>query len=100
MLEESNPSWTAEIEKLKVIGRCGCGACPTIIFSESYSKPESKRIIADYTGITKDEDMVGLFVWAGEKEILELEIYPISDSDVCVLPKLDSLKPTEVNIIE
>ena len=36
--------WTNLIENLKVIARCGCGKCPTIIFGKTFTRKFKKGI--------------------------------------------------------
>ena len=86
--------WTNLITNLKVIARCGCGKCPTIIFGETFdSEIQNGNLIIDYAGIGKNGELVGISVFGTDKIPTELEFYSIDgESDIIEIPKIETLK--------
>ncbi|WP_299782960.1 hypothetical protein [uncultured Formosa sp.] len=82
--------WTNLIGNLKVIARCGCAKCPTIIFGETFdSEIQKGRLIIDYVGKGKNGEKIGISVFGTEQMPTELEFYSIDgESDIIDLPQI------------
>ena len=95
LFSKEKPEWKNVTKNLKVIARCGCGKCPTILFGETLeSEIEKGRLIIDYLGKGKNGDLIGISLFGNEKMSTELEFYSVNgESEVKELPILDSLKP-------
>ena len=95
MLERVAPQRHHEIATLKIIGRCGCGMCPTIIFGTSYDQKLPSGIlgeIAQYTGFNAQQLEVGIALIVRDDAISELEVWGMEGA-VISLPSLRSLIP-------
>ncbi len=95
LFEKEKSEWTNLIGNLKVIARCGCGNCPTIIFGKSFdSEIQKGHLIIDYSGKGKNGELIGVSVFGSDKMPTELEFYSIDgESDITEMPKIVTLKP-------
>jgi len=86
--------WTNLIGNLKVIARCGCGKCPTIMFGKTFdSKVQNENLIIDYIGKNKNGELIGVSVFGNDQMPTELEFYSIDGkTEVIEIPKIDTLK--------
>ncbi|WP_405246157.1 hypothetical protein [Cellulophaga sp. Asnod2-G02] len=94
--------WTNLIGNLKVIARCGCGKCPTIIFGKTFdSEIQNGNLIIDYAGKGKNGELIGISVFGTDQMPTELEFYSIDgESDITEMPKIDTLKSITENLTE
>lgn len=96
LLSKSAPECVAEIERLEVVARCGCGKCPTIMF---HSVPEygkgGERLVADFQDGDEASGLVGIMLWERNGEISELEAWSIDGKDVSDWPSLSTVRPLE-----
>lgn len=97
---KEKPEWIHLIDTLKVIARCSCGKCPTIIFGKSFdSEVQKGDLKIDYTGKSKNGDMIGVSVFGTDQMPTELEFYSIDGkSDVTEMPSLETLKSLAENL--
>jgi hypothetical protein len=94
--------WTNLIENLKVIARCGCGKCPTIIFGKTFdSEIQKGNLLIDYAGKGKNGDLIGISVFGNDEMPTELEFYSIEgESEIIEIPKIETLKSITENLTE
>lgn len=92
--------WTNLIGNLKVIARCGCGKCPTIIFGKTFdSEIQNGNLIIDYAGKGKNGELIGISVFGTEQMPTELEFYSIDGkSEIIEMPKIETLKSITENL--
>ncbi len=92
--------WTNLIGNLKVIARCGCGKCPTILFGKTFdSEIQKGHLIIDYIGKGKNRELIGISVFGTEHMPTELEFYSIDgESDITEIPQIDTLEPSKYKI--
>ena len=96
LLQLEAPDRLSQIESLKVIAKCGCGGCPTVLFGNSFdSAPVTKDhyILADYAGTNASGGLIGVMVWANDSDITELECYSIDGSEPVTWPVPLALRP-------
>jgi hypothetical protein len=85
---EAKGSFGSQLPALAVVGHCGCG-CPSIDFLPAR---QGARVVAEATGTTPDDEMVGLILWAQDTELSGLEVYSFGERDTpYALPVLSSL---------
>ncbi len=86
--------WTNLIGNLKVIARCGCGKCLTIMFGKTFdSEIQKGNLIIDYTGKGKNGELIGISVFGTDQMPTELEFYSIDgESGITEMPETDTLK--------
>ena len=83
------------INELKVIGRCGCGNCPTVLFGYSFADQilTNEKLLFDYIGKTSENKIVGILVFGNENIISELEFYsPDGELELLKHPEINSLE--------
>tara|TARA_R110001583_G_scaffold194654_1_gene366117 strand:+ start:1745 stop:2113 length:369 start_codon:yes stop_codon:yes gene_type:complete len=92
--------WINLIGNLKVIARCGCGNCPTIIFGKTFdSEIQKGNLIIDYAGKDKNGELIGISVFGTDKIPTELEFYSIDGkSEITEMPKIETLKTITENL--
>ncbi len=88
---KEKPEWINLIGNLKVIARCGCGKCPTIILGKTFNSEIKKgNLIKDYEGKGKNGELIGISVFGTEQMPTELEFYSLDGkSDIKELPSLN-----------
>ena len=90
LLQLEAPERLPQMESLKVIAKCGCGGCPTVLFGSSFdAAPVTKDhyILADYAGTNASGGLIGVMVWANDSGITELEAYSIDGSEPVTWPE-------------
>ena len=94
LFEKEKTEWTNLIGTLKVIARCGCGNCPTIIFGKTFdSEIQKGNLIIDYAGKGKKGELIGISVFGNDQMPTELEFYSIDgESEITEIPKIETLK--------
>ena len=102
LFEKEKSEWNNLIENLKVIARCGCGNCPTIIFGKTFeSEIQNGNLIIDYAGKGKKGELIGISVFGTDKMPTELEFYSINgESEITEMPKIETLKSITENLTE
>ena len=98
LFEKEKPEWLNLVEKLKVIARCGCGKCPTIMFGELFDSEiqTNKSVVIDYMGKGINGELIGVTLLGTEQLPTDLEFWPIDGkSEITDLPKIDTLKLLE-----
>ena len=102
LFEKEKTEWTNLLGTLKVIARCGCGNCPTIIFGKTFNSEIQKgNLIIDYTGKGTKGELIGISVFGNEQMPTELEFYSIDGkSEITEIPKIETLKSITENLTE
>lgn len=77
--------WCSQIPRLRVIGTCGCGLCPTINFTEDY-EPATRLYVEAYDPTQN----AGIILFIDDDLPSCLEVYPEDDQKV-VLPKVEDV---------
>jgi hypothetical protein len=99
---KEKPEWNNLIGNLKVIARCGCGKCPTIIIGKTFDSEIKKgNLIIDYAGKGKNGELIGISVFGTDQMPTELEFYSIDgESEITEMPKIETLKSITENLTE
>tara|TARA_R110000787_G_C13212041_1_gene425244 strand:- start:100 stop:471 length:372 start_codon:yes stop_codon:yes gene_type:complete len=102
LFKKEKPEWTNLIGNLKVIARCGCGNCPTIMFGKTFESEILKgNVIIDYVGKSKNGELIGISVLGTDIMPTELEFYSIDGkSGIIEIPKIETLKSITENLTE
>lgn len=78
LFQREKKDWVPLIDNLKVIARCGCGNCPTIIFGKSFEDKISKGyLLIDYYVKTKNQGIVGIGLFGNDEIPTQLELYSV-----------------------
>ncbi|WP_448569607.1 hypothetical protein [Thalassotalea ganghwensis] len=82
------------IAKLKVIARCGCGKCPTVMFGESFdSNPiENSYDLTKYVGTANNGTKVGVSLMGTDSQLTELEAWSCCGGKFDSWPDIDTLE--------
>ena len=96
ILEHEAPGRVADVAHLKVVARCGCGKCPTVIFGRSLDAeplpPRPFVEIANYMGRNRDGVLVGVALLEREGQLSELEAWSPEGSDIGSWPSVSALE--------
>ena len=95
LFQNQKPEWKNFSKKLKVIAKCGCGNCPTIMFGKNFDSKvqENENLQIDYIGKGKNGELIGISLFGTEKMPTELEFYSIDGkSEIIEIPKIETLK--------
>ena len=88
------PEWLNLIDKLKIIARCGCGKCPTVLFGFSFGDmaKTNESLLIDFDGKDKYGNLVGVSLFGNNEMPTELEFYSIDgQAEVTEMPLIESL---------
>ena len=94
ILSHVAPERLQELHRLKVIVRCSCRQCPTVIFGTSREQALSTlapKEVANYTGVNGQGIEVGLSVLVRADALSEMEVWSLDGAPVRSLPTLESL---------
>lgn len=100
MLSNHFPERCEEIKSLKVVGRCGCGTCPTVIFEKSFESQPKEAYFIDlltYVGRNEDGVLVGVSILEREGELSELEAWSVEGQEITKWPDVSVLEKMEFN---
>lgn len=100
LIRKEKLEWVNLIGDLKVIARCGCGKCPTIMFGKSFdSKIQKGNLIIDYVGKDRNGELIGISVFGTDQMPTELEFYSINgELEISEIPIIETLIPMNENI--
>ena len=90
----NNLEYYKKISRLKVVARCGCGNCPTVLFANSFdSKPLTGTFnqIAESCGTAVNGTLVGVAVLEREGQIAELEAWSVCGGIFSDWPSVEAL---------
>jgi hypothetical protein len=91
ILEREAPDRIPEVASLKVVARCGCGKCPTVIFGSSLESEPRPAMpfteVANYIGRNSDGVLVGVVLLEREGHLSELEAWSPEGGEVVSWPE-------------
>ena len=76
LLLADRPDYAARIDRLKVVARCGCGECPTVMFGESLDSDPVESgyaLLAEFTARSESGLPVDLLLWEKDGRLVSLE---------------------------
>jgi hypothetical protein len=86
LVERQAPNRLAELESLKVVARCGCRKCPTVLFGQQIeAEPLTGNPfveVASYRGKSKEGATVGVVLIEREGKLAELEAWSPHGPDI------------------
>ena len=96
ILAREAPDRMQEVANLKVVARCGCGSCPTVMFGLSL-EAEPRRTpafteMASYMGRNAEGVLVAISLLEREGHISELEAWAPEGADIAAWPPLSALE--------
>ncbi|MBO9490579.1 hypothetical protein J7384_09405 [Endozoicomonas sp. G2_1] len=84
--------YESQIQELKIIARCGCGSCPTVLFGNTFeSKPaEPSSDLARYMGMSSNGTTVGIALMGTETKLTELEAWSCCGGEFDTWPDIST----------
>ena len=92
LLEAAEPEFLEQVAKLQVVGRCGCGVCPTVFF-EPHGPEVSEQDLSTYAGKDKDGGIVGAILMQKHGRLSQLEYYSVDGHEPWHPPAAQDLEP-------
>ena len=94
IFNSEKPEWIGLIDILKVIARCGCGECPSIIFGENYNSDyQNGKLIIDLQAEGLKGEKIGISVFGTDEMPTELEFYSIDgENEFKEIPAIKTFK--------
>jgi hypothetical protein len=92
LLEGASPEFIEQAAKLQVVGRCGCGECPTIFFQLEESGVHEEDL-STYAGTDKEGGIVGVVLLQKHGRLSQLEFYSADGHEPWSPPRARDLKP-------
>ena len=92
LLAAQAPEYRRQLATLTVVGRCGCGVCPTVFFL-AHEPGDSERDIVAYTGKDVTGGIVAAVLLVKQGLLSQLEFYSVDGHDPWHVPKASSLEP-------
>ena len=89
----------SHMDDLKVVARCGCGECPTILFGKTLDdEPITSRDsgwVGAWTGRAPNGTLVGIALAAVDGVPVELEAWSVDGGEFDSWPPLSEIRLTE-----
>lgn len=97
LLAREAPDRLPQLECLKVVARCGCGKCPTVLFGASLDAEPSTRSsdeqeVASYRGPNAEGVDVAVSLVARHGQLAELEAWAPVGGDINLWPPTKNLQ--------
>ncbi|WP_442953013.1 DUF6984 family protein [Paucibacter sp. B51] len=92
LLREQSPQYSEQAGALKVVGRCGCGACPTVFF-QSHKDGDCEVDLVTMAGKDEAGGLVAAVLVAKEGALSQLEFYSVDGHDPWGIPNVETLAP-------
>ncbi len=95
LLAEQDSQYQMQVPNLSVVGRCGCGACPTVFF-QTHTKNSDERFLAPgYNGRDASGGLVGAFLSESMGRLHQLDMYSVDGHDPWTIPDAETLEPQQ-----
>ena len=92
LLEANDAGFLEQVGKLQVVGRCGCGQCPTVFF-EPHEPGVHEQDLSSYAGRDKEGGIVGAVLTQKQGRLSQLEYYSLDGHEPWFPPAAQDLKP-------
>ncbi len=82
--------------ELKIVARCGCGLCPTILFGKTLTddpitSKDSERLL-EWSGRAENGTLVGIVLFVSNGFPTELEAWSVEGGDIENWPPIDAIQ--------
>jgi hypothetical protein len=92
LLESGEPEYREQVPRLRVVGHCGCGQCPTVFF-EKNEPGTHEQDLCTYTGTDKEGGVVAAVLLQKHGQLSQLEYYSVDGHDPWYPPMAQDLRP-------
>ena len=87
---------TVAARELKVVARCGCGECPTVLFGKSMDDEPitsaDSHANMDWSGRAENGTLVGIGVFTKDGMPTELEAWSVDGGEVVDWPPIEEIE--------
>jgi hypothetical protein len=90
LLENQSEEFKSQLADLSVVGRCGCGMCPTIFF-EAHREGDRESDLVSYIGRDESGGVVGAVLLEKKGALSQLEFYSADGHDPWSIPDAETL---------
>jgi hypothetical protein len=82
------------VKHLKVVARCGCGVCPTVLLGTSLTSEAilNASDITRYIGTMSNGTKVGVALMAQDSQLSELEAWSVCGGEFNTWPEIGTLE--------
>jgi len=88
---------TVEASELKVVARCGCGECPTILFGRSMDDQpitsSDSHAVMDWSGRAENGTLIGIGLFTKDGIPTELDASSMDCGDIESWPPINAIRP-------
>jgi hypothetical protein len=91
LLGPALPKLAPHLGQLRVVGRCACGACPSI-FMRVPRGEGGERQLASGTGTDDEGGLTGVALWESRGALSLLEFWSVDGHEPCSAPSIATLK--------
>ena len=85
------------MSELKVVARCSCGACPTILLGKSINDTpvtsKDSHPVKQWSGRAENGTLIGIGLFAKDGVPTELEAWSVDGGDIEAWPPIDAIRP-------
>ncbi|WP_200229852.1 hypothetical protein [Rubrivivax gelatinosus] len=92
LLREQPLRYSEQAGALKVVGRCGCGACPTVFFQPD-NDGDCESDLVTMAGKDGADGLVAAVLLEKEGVLSQLEFYSVDGHDPWGIPNVETLEP-------
>lgn len=92
LLREQSPQYSRQAGALKVVGRCGCGVCPTVFF-QSHIDGDCESGLVTMAGKDDSDGLVAAVLIVKDGELSQLEFYSVDGHNPWGIPNVETLAP-------
>lgn len=92
LLDRAPEIYRAQASHLMVVGRCGCGRCPTIFFEPSEVDDRETELVT-CSGRDSENGLVAAVLLEKQGRLSQLEFYSIDGHDPWGIPDCETLEP-------
>jgi hypothetical protein len=90
LLRREAPQYLEQVPDLRVVGRCGCGSCPTVFFKR-HAQDDRHQELASYMGTDPAGGVTGVVLWQCEGALSQLEFYSVDGHDPWAIPSIETI---------
>jgi hypothetical protein len=91
-LVSGTPEYAEAVPSMRVVGRCGCGSCPTVFFQVPRDGMREWDV-AHFVGREPNGAVTGAVLMASAEGLSQLEFYSVDGHDPWSIPEVSSLEP-------
>lgn len=92
LLEGAAPEYLEQVDDLRVVGRCGCGRCPSVFFVAAENAHHEAALVS-LTGRDKLGGLVGAALLVSGGRLTQLAFHSVDGHEPWLVPEVETLKP-------